>query len=191
MSEEKELIARARSGDVKAFEELILAYQKIVFNIAVHFTGDYEEARDISQQAFVKVFNSIKSFQGKAAFSTWLYSIVKNVYLDEYKKNYRKELSGRDGNIRLDFDNSILRPDLREADNNTDVDENYREIVKKCLTKVPSKFRFPVILFDIQGFSYAEIAGIYKLPLGTVQSRIYRGRKLLKMIIRKDFGNNI
>ena len=162
-----------------------------MLNIAFRMTGDYDEACDITQEAFLAAYKSIGKFKGEAKFSTWLYRIVVN-----YSKNRLKQMGGRDrregallddsGEIKtegvsnpVDCENPGTRLEIREREAQ----------VQKCITSLDEEYRDVLVLRDIQGFSYEEISGILKLPDGTVKSRLSRARNALKDCLVKVIGD--
>lgn len=169
---ESKLIDSAKSGDIEAFEELIKNYQKKVFNFAYYLTGNKIDAENISQEAFIKVFKYIKNFRGESKFSLWLFRIVKNTFINEYKSKLRESKYV----VPLDTNNHFEKiSDDTEINNQT-----HREVVEKLLKRIHLKFRVPVIMYHLQGFTYEEIAKILKVSIGTVKSRISRGRERLR-----------
>lgn len=169
------LIEQSRKGNVDAFEELIRDYKKSAYNIALRFLRNVEDAEDVSQEALVKVFKSIKNFNMQSTFKVWLYRIVVNACLDFKRK---KSIDFYPIDELMNFTGS--------NDDNPDdmVDKNYTsEIVNMSINKLEDDFKTIIILRDIQGFSYNEISEILSCNLGTVKSRISRARKNLKDII--------
>jgi len=184
---EKILIEKSKNGDIESFEKLIEKYQVVAFNIAYRMIGNKEDASDITQEALIKVFKSLKSFRGDSSFSTWFYRIVKNKCIDEIRKvkkvktfSLDKEFQTDDGSYSVEIpDNKYLPDKLYEV-------KEKKELIQAALKRVPEKYRTVLVLRDIQGFAYEEISEITNNPLGTVKSRINRGRLLLKEILIKD-----
>jgi RNA polymerase sigma-70 factor (ECF subfamily) len=170
------LVERAREGDVAAFERLIAEHQAKVFTFAFAFTGDREQAKDLAQDALVKVYRSIGSFRFQSAFSTWLYSIVKNTYLDAVKSR-----AGREQSLEQPLD----RADLEQLEQAANAEERLlakesRRLLLRALRDVPEAFRVVVTMSDVQGLGYDQIAEALSLPIGTVKSRLNRGRDALR-----------
>lgn len=187
---EYRLIKKCKKGNLKAFEELIKKYENKSYAIALKILKDSDDAMDISQEALIKVYKSIKTFKFKSSFSTWLYRIVTNTCMDFLRKNKVKTYS-IDNPIETD-EGQYFR-EIEDFKNNTErrVDENItKELVHKAIDKLDDLYRVPIILRDIEGFSYKEISEILDCSLGTVKSRINRGRKYLKDIILKDMEQN-
>ncbi|OGS44662.1 MAG: hypothetical protein A2539_06850 [Elusimicrobia bacterium RIFOXYD2_FULL_34_15] len=180
--EEKDLIAKAKSGDIYSFEQLISRYQKSVYNIIYNMIGNEEEANDISQEVFIKVFKSLTKFRGESSFSTWLYSIAKNIFINESKRYYNKKKS-----IETSLDDNENLKLLNISDGYNVVEEfeirELQEKVRQAIQQLPEEFIFVVILYYLEGFSYEEIAKIMDSSIGTVKSRLSRGKEHLKEIL--------
>jgi RNA polymerase sigma-70 factor (ECF subfamily) len=173
------LVERAREGDVAAFEKLIAKYQSKVYTFAFAFTGSPDFAQDLAQEALVKVYKSLGSFRFQSAFSTWLYAIVRNTYLDAVKSRAGREraleepLTEREVAELHDFATAEERLLAKES----------RRTVLRALRQVPVAYRTVVALADVQGLGYEEIAGALGVPVGTVKSRLKRGRDALKDVL--------
>ncbi len=185
---ETDLIKRCQQGDVDAFEELIAAYEKKIINYCWRMLGNPSDAEDAAQEVFVKVFRFMKSFTGQSAFSTWLYRIASNVCLDILRKRKRQPAetvslhqSNTEGDeFALPLEDSAPTPyeaaQLSEA----------QRALASALDKLGEEQRRVIILRDIEGFSYEEIAAVMHVPPGTVKSRINRARKTLQKLLEKD-----
>ena len=183
---EKELIQNAKQGDLHAFEELILKHEKIVYNVALRMMNHSEDAKDISQEVFLKAYKHIVNFDERSAFSTWLYRITTNTCIDEMRKRKGKqsysleeELENEDGSMQRQIADEGDTPEesiLRE--------EQKSEIIQ-ALDNLSEEHKAAVVLRDVKGLSYEEISEILELSLGTVKSRISRARNQLKTEILK------
>ncbi len=186
--QEAAVIQAVLGGDVNAFEKLVKEYEKNVYNLALRMTGNSEDAADMSQEAFIKAYNSITSFRGDSKFSVWLYRIVSNVCLDFLRSRNRKQtvsLSAEndDGeDVELDIADETQSPELLLDRSMT------RDAVRRGLAALPPDHREILLLREIQGLSYEEIASVLGLEEGTVKSRIFRARKKLCSFLIKD-GN--
>ena len=178
---DKLLIDRCKRGDRDAFDTLVRTYEKRVYNLAYRLSGNYDEANDISADSFLRVFQALKMFRGDANFSTWLFRIVTNVYLDRRKRTRNKQHLSLEEYIELD-ENSVARqvedpgptPDVvAEAHERTDV-------LQKAIASLPDYQRTMVILYHTEGLAYDEIAEVLSLPIGTVKSRLNRARLMLR-----------
>ncbi|MDR5659503.1 sigma-70 family RNA polymerase sigma factor [Serpentinicella sp. ANB-PHB4] len=181
--EEKELIKKSKSGDIKSFEALVGIYQKKALNIAYRMLGNIEDANDVTQEALIKAYKAIPKFKEESSFSTWLYSIVTNTGVDYLRKNKNKNV------VYLDKrDENQMQ---REVPDNTNTPENVlekkeiKQHIHSAINELALDHRTVIILRDIKGFSYKEIATMLKCSEGTVKSRISRGRAHLKTIINR------
>lgn len=179
--DESALIERCKQGDLSAFDDLVRRYERQVYNFAYRMTGNYDDANDIASEAFIKVFNSIHSFRGDANFSTWLFRIVTNLYLDERKKSKAHMNVPLDEYIELE-ENSVARQiedpsptPLEQVEAN-----ERRAAIEKAINSLPDYQRIMILLYHTLGQSYEEIAQIVGLPIGTVKSRLNRARLALK-----------
>jgi RNA polymerase sigma-70 factor (ECF subfamily) len=176
------LVERAREGDVAAFERLIAAYQGKVYTFAFAFTGQPDLAQDLAQDALVKVYRSLGSFRFQSAFTTWLYSIVKNTYLDAVKSR-----AGRERALEEPLSEREIAG-LRELGTAEErlLQKESRRALFAALRQIPIAFRTVVMMADVQGLSYEEIAAALSLPIGTVKSRLKRGRDALRDILYRE-----
>ena len=186
--QEAAIVRKVLGGDANAFETLVLEYEKNVYNIALRMTGNSEDAADMTQEAFIKAYNSLQSFRGDSKFSVWLYRIVSNVCLDFLRSRNRRptvSLSVEDDDgedAQLDVADESQSPELLLDRKLT------RESVRRGLDSLPPDYRQILLLREIQGLSYDEIAQALSLEVGTVKSRIFRARKRLCNFLIDD-GN--
>lgn len=178
------LVRRAQGGDVRAFEELVSAHIPQVRRFAQAFAHDEGDAADLSQDALIKVYRSIGSYRFQSAFSTWLYAIIRNVFLDNARSR-----AGRERAQELPFDvrhidsgRSVEADDTARADVQIEREQE-RKRVWQALVEVQAEFRATLVLFDIEGLTYEEVAAIENVPLGTVKSRLSRGRDQLRRLL--------
>ncbi len=176
-------------GNTNAFEDLVLEYQKQVYHITLKMTGSEEDAFDLSQETFLKAYRSLSAFRGEASFGTWLYRMAANICIDFLRKKKR----GGEKLISLDEEEEEGRrplelPDLRYEPQNALEKKEIRESVRAGLQKLPHEQRLILVLRDVEGFSYQEIADTLKIELGTVKSRIFRARAHLARLLTED-GN--
>jgi RNA polymerase sigma-70 factor (ECF subfamily) len=186
---EREIIEKCRSGDKNAFEILVKHYEKKVYNMTYRMLGNKEDALDVSQEVFIKIYKSIRSFKGESSFSTWLYRLVTNTCLDEIRKRKGKKLYSIDKPVETEF--GEVNRDLIDDSNGPEEQAckmEIQEIVQKAICQLPEEQRIIIILRDIQGFSYKEMAEILQCSMGTVKSRLNRGRLALKGILESS-GN--
>lgn len=175
--DEQALIERCKSGDLRAFDQLVSAYEKRVFNCALRITGNYHDASDVTQEAFLRAFNSINTFRGDAKFATWIYRIVTNVYLDERKKSKAHRQTSLDDYIELE-ENSVTRQIQDDSPSPEEIveTEERAQVLQAAINSLPDYQRIIVTLYHMQHRSYEEIAEIMNLPIGTVKSRLNRAR---------------
>ncbi|MFQ3549168.1 MAG: sigma-70 family RNA polymerase sigma factor [Armatimonadota bacterium] len=179
--EERALIQRCKNGEIGAFDELITKYEKRVFNYAYRVAGNYDDANDVAQEALIRVYNSLHTFRGDANFTTWMYRIVTNVFLDDRKKQKAHRKVSLDEYIDLD-ENSVTR----QFEDNSPTPEVVIEkkekdqFVQNAISTLPEYQKIIVTLYHIEDLSYEEIAEILQLPIGTVKSRLNRARLALK-----------
>lgn len=183
--DERDLLEKSKKDDIQAFESLVEAYQKKVFNIALRMVGNYDDAGDMAQEVFIRIFKSIGNFKGQSLFSTWVYRITANVCMDELRKRKNKKVLSIDEEIRLE-DGGMKREieDGRPAPDVAVERNELRKAVDEAIKSLPQDHKIVIILRDIQGFSYEEMTGILKCPEGTVKSRISRARQALKEILK-------
>jgi RNA polymerase sigma-70 factor (ECF subfamily) len=179
--DERKLIERSRRGELAAFDELVRRYERSVYNTAYRLSGSYDDASDIAQEAFVRAWNNLKSFRGDSAFSTWLYRIVTNVFLDERKR--RRSRPHRSLEEELDLDESSVTRQFEDPSpgpqERAEGDER-RRLLEQAIATLPEAQRVMVVLYHTQGLAYEEIAEITRLPMGTVKSRLNRARLALR-----------
>ena len=186
--QEATVIQAVLDGDVNAYEALVKKYEKNVYNLALRMTGNSEDAADMAQEAFIKAYNSLTSFRGDSKFSVWLYRIVSNVCLDFLRSRSRKQTvslltENDDGEeVELDIADETHSPEKLLDRSLT------RDAVRRGLAALPPDHREILLLREIQGLSYEEIADVLGLEAGTVKSRIFRARKKLCSFLIKD-GN--
>jgi RNA polymerase sigma-70 factor (ECF subfamily) len=186
-------VARCRKGDTEAFSFLVRRHQKKMLNTAYRMIGDYEEACDVVQDAFLSAYRAIGKFRGDARFSTWLCGIVLNharTHMAQKSACSRREAvslddpaNPRDGNLinasHLQEESIVERIEKREVETK----------VQECIGCLDGEQREVLVLRDIQGFSYEEIGVMLKLPEGTVKSRLFRARNTLKEGLLRVFGD--
>jgi RNA polymerase sigma-70 factor (ECF subfamily) len=178
------LIRRCLRGDQVAWEAVVRMYRRKVFNVAYKFVGKHEEAEDLTQEIFIKVFRKLKSFDRRANFQTWLISISRNLCIDRYR-SVRQERATIDRNV----DAAELAPIAVSPHPILGVEQRDRvDLLREALSVLPESLRAAVIMRDLQEMSYSEIAEALDLPEGTVKSRINRGRSELTIQIRKMRG---
>jgi RNA polymerase sigma-70 factor (ECF subfamily) len=190
--EDRKRAVAAGQGDLDAFEALVVKYQKRMFNIAFRISGSYEDAPEITQDAFVAAYRGIGGFKGEAKFSTWLTAIVVN-----HAKNRLKQLRSRTRheayslNEPLRTEDGELLPDPPSGGPSV-LDQlekrDVRQSVQDCIQVLEPEFREVLVLRDMQEFSYGEIGTMLKMPEGTVKSRLFRAREAVRACLKKVMG---
>jgi RNA polymerase sigma-70 factor (ECF subfamily) len=182
--DESKLIQLAKNGSVAAFEQLVEAYDQKLYNMAYRMMGNREDARDMTQEAFLRAYRSLDGFREESSFSTWIFRIAKNACLDRIRKRSQVQAVSIDEPIQTE-EGQVQR----ELPSELGDPEEYAEqqelsaVVHSALQELTDEYRTAVVLRDLQGFSYNEIAEVMEVSLGTVKSRIYRGRQALKEVL--------
>ena len=176
---DQELVQRVQAGDQSAFNLLVLKYQHRVLKLVGRFVHDATEAEDVAQEAFLKAYRALSSFRGDSAFYTWLYRIAINTAKNALVSQRRRP---------VDFDLDLQDPEqferqakLKEADTPEGVllTEEIREVVERAMEQLPEDLRTAIVLRELEGLSYEEIAEAMDCPVGTVRSRIFRAREAI------------
>jgi RNA polymerase sigma-70 factor (ECF subfamily) len=180
--EERELIQRCIAGDASAFEPLVEKYRQRVWRLAYQVLHDREEAWDVAQEAFVRAFHSLRSFRGQSAFYTWLFRITINVATDRHRQ--RGAQARAFGPERVTEEEwARTTPDPGGGPDQEAARAEQRERIRHALDALPPKARTIIMLSDIEGLSYREIAEVLNCPIGTVMSRLHNARKRLKGLL--------
>ncbi len=177
-----QLIEATKNGDDEAFSQIVARYRNPITNFLYRFLNDYEEAVDLSQETFVRVYFAIERYHTGYAFSTYIYRIATNLAISELRKRKRRTLLSLTGLFQSDPDDATeyQPPDERPLPDANVVEDERSRVIAKAIATLPEKYRVPIILRDIEGLTYDEIAAILELGLGTTKSRISRARGLLK-----------
>jgi RNA polymerase sigma-70 factor (ECF subfamily) len=179
------LIQRCLRGDQAAWELIVKQHWRKVFNVAYKFVGKHDEAEDLTQDIFLKIFRSLDTFDRRANFQTWLISVSRNLCIDHYR-SVRKERETIDRQV----DANELTPAATDAGPIAVLEQRDRvTLLRQALAKLPESLRTAVVLRDLHELSYQEIADRLHLPEGTVKSRINRGRTELARQVRKLGGD--
>jgi RNA polymerase sigma-70 factor (ECF subfamily) len=166
---DEDLVRRYLSGDRGAFAMLVERHERRVYNLALRMTGREEDARDATQEAFLTALRKLSSFRGEAAFTTWMHRVTVNACYDLLRKRQRQPLLDRGG------EDELPRPEPPPAPDHAD-DTAFSIDVRRALLEVPEDFRVVMILHDVQDLPQDEVAAILGVPVGTVKSRLHRGR---------------
>jgi RNA polymerase sigma-70 factor (ECF subfamily) len=172
-----QVVAKARRGDPVAFESLVRSFQGDVWRLWFHLLGNSAMADDVTQDAFVRAFRFLHRYRGDSKFSTWLFSIARNCALDEVRRNQRRRKV-----------TDIIEAQPERAPVRTELGIEVREAV----TSLPLQLREPLVMIDILGLSYAEVAETMGIPVGTVKSRVHRARDTVARVLTDEIqeGNH-
>ncbi len=175
--DEQELMRLVQAGDEMAFAQIVAAYKDRIVNYLYQFTGDYQKAVELSQETFVRVYFKASHYKPLAPLSSWIYAIASNLAKTEMKKTRRFPT--------VSFED-LTPHDVRTSAYSEDpADSGLMKNLREALNSLPARYRIPVILKDMEGFSQEEIAQILKKPVGTIKARISRGRSFLKKKLAK------
>ncbi len=186
--EEFRTVESVLGGDVNAFETLVLSYEKNVYNLALRMVKNPEDAADMAQEAFIRAYNSLASFRGESKFSVWLYRIVSNVCLDFLRSRSRHPTVSLSVENDEGEETELDIPDESQSPEALLERRLTRDSVRRGLDALSEEYRQILLLREIQGLSYDEIAETLSMELGTVKSRIFRARKKLCDFLLRD-GN--
>ena len=182
-----QLLRRAQGGDASAFNSLLRKYFPSVRRFAYSFAQDWAEADDLAQDALLRVFKSLDQFRGESAFSTWVFRIVRNTYIDRTRTRWFKmrKFSKPDDSLKTQSS-----PD--ETPEALSIKESDRRLLWSAIRALPAKHSNVIVLVDIEGMDYQEVAAIEGIPVGTVRSRLSRGRSLLtqKLMRSPTYAND-
>lgn len=185
--DDREAVRRVQAGDTEAFEPLVEKYKRKVFRLAYQVLRDQEEALDVAQEAFVKAFRALPAFKGDSAFYTWLFRITMNVALDRKRQRTSRAKSlGTDDVPPEEWERTATSTDPNPEDVATSVER--RERIRKGLDSLSEHHRTIIILSDIEGLQYREIAEVLGIPMGTVMSRLHHARKRLRDVLGSGFA---
>jgi len=187
---QKEVIERCKAGDEKAFTEIVLRSQKKVFNIAYRMLGNLEEAKDLAQEVFISVFESVKDLKEEIKFDAWLTQITLNHCRNRWKYLKRRRYfksDSLDDPIETE-DGSMPRAIVDPSDNPEILYEkkSIQQFIQRGLLKLKEDQRELLVLRDLQGFSYEEMGELLSLPVGTIKSKLHRSRMDLKEILERS-----
>ncbi|HWQ80003.1 MAG TPA: sigma-70 family RNA polymerase sigma factor [Anaerovoracaceae bacterium] len=180
---EKQLIQKAKMGDERSLESLILSCQSKAYNIALRYLKNEDDAMDALQESFIKIFRHLGSFKEDSRFDTWVYRIVVNTCNDMLRKNSNQKITDSIFKTEDEKDTIIEIPDLSGSPEEVFDKKTKTEHIISCLERLNHEQKEIIVLRDIHGFSYEEISGILSCSIGTVKSRINRSRLRLREIL--------
>lgn len=183
-----QLIEATKQGDEAAFAEIVSRYRNPLTNFLYRMLNDYEEAVDLAQETFVRVYFAIERYHTDYAFSTYIYRIASNLAISEIRKRKRRKLMSLTGFFSFEGEEVDFHPpDKKPLPDKRVLEAEEKSVIARAIATLPDKYRAPIVLRDIQGKSYDEIAEILELGLGTTKSRISRARGLLKEKLKHYF----
>lgn len=185
---DEDLIARFQEGDQVAFDVIVQRYKDPLINFIYHFLGDRIDAEDVVQETFLRVYRNKHLYRNIAKFSTWIYTIASNLAKTELRRRRRRRLLSLS---QMGFDDKDYEPpdeDMQTPEGIVD-GAMHAKIIKKEIDALPMKFKEVVVLRDVQEFSYEEISQILGIPIGTVKSRVNRGRLRLQKKLKHLLDN--
>jgi RNA polymerase sigma-70 factor (ECF subfamily) len=180
--DDSELVGRCRAGDLSAFEPLVEKYRQRVWRLAYQILRDREEAWDVAQEAFVRAYQSLPAFRGQSAFYTWMFRIVVNLATDRQRqRGARARALGGEPVPEEEWERSVADPTADPAGLAARAEQ--REMIRRALDSLPLNYRTIIMLSDVEGLTYREIAQVLRIPMGTVMSRLHNARKRLRGLL--------
>lgn len=176
------LLKRACKGDVRAFEELMESHESRIYAIALRMMGNREDAQDCAQEAMVRIYRAMGSFKGQSALATWIYRITMNTCLDELRRRKARKVTSLDSLV----DTGWAPTDTGDTPEEHGLRVEKQTALNQAIQSLPDDMRAAIILRDVKGYSYDEIAAILDANVGTIKSRISRGREKLREILSKQ-----
>ncbi len=193
--EDRALIARAQAGDKVAFRRLVERHQRRAFAIALGLVRDENDARELVQDAFLRVYKSLGSFQGGSSFFTWLYRIITNLSIDLIRKPGRQTTDIKDAQLELDESSDFDLPFLSRFDGADPADDGRRgeiaERLRAALDALPSYHRAVIVMREIEGLSYEEMAQVMDVSKGTIMSRLFHARQKLQRALADCYAEQV
>ncbi len=185
-----ELIEATKNGDKDAFAEIVKRYQNPLTNYIYRMLNDYEEAVDLAQESFVRVYFAIERYHSDYAFSTYIYRIATNLAISEIRKRKRRKVFSLTGLFQMEgSEEKEFQPmDEKPLPEDNLINDEQKDVIEKAIAALPEKYRTAIVLREVEGKTYDEVAEILGLGLGTTKSRISRGRGILREKISKYFA---
>lgn len=174
-----------RNEERQAFDQLVHRYHKQAYNIAYRMTGNHADAEDLTQEAFIRAFRFFGQYKRELPFDSWLYKIMSNVFVDTLRRRPKALIRSLDAPVTTeDGEATIEIPDDAPGPEDVLLSEQMDHRIQGALNSLPEDFRLAVIYADVEGLSYEEIADAMRCSIGTVRSRLHRGRKILRERLR-------
>ena len=186
------LVRRCRGGDAVAWEEIVQRYHRRIYSICYRFAGTSDDAQDLTQEVFIKMYRTLDSYDAeRGAFTTWITTMTRNLLVDHFRKTKQDRVTDSLDTVASEHEDAMpLSDKIPDAGPSPDAHVQSREVgetVHKALQKLSPELREAVILRDLQDLDYKDIAGVLKVPEGTVKSRINRGRAELARLLQRTY----
>ncbi|MCL2854690.1 MAG: sigma-70 family RNA polymerase sigma factor [Defluviitaleaceae bacterium] len=182
------VLEKAQKGNMAAFEEILTAYEKFIYNFARRLMGNTEDAEDITQEVAIKIYRNLHNCRGEGLLRAWIARITHNACMDALR---RKKGKYQDSLEMAEELSGLELVDDTESPEETLVRKELGQYLEGALMQLPPSYRALITLRDMDGYSYEEVAEILSLPIGTVKSRLFRGRAKLKSILTEQSGGDI
>ena len=186
------LVRRCLAGDAVAWEEIVQRYHRRIYNICYRFAGSPDDAQDLTQEVFIKMYRTLNSYDlGRGAFMTWVTTVTRNLLVDHFRKSKQDRMTDSLDTVASEHEDAMPLseqiPDKAAPPDSGVRSREMREAVHRALQKLSPELREAVILRDLQDMDYREIAGVLRVPEGTVKSRINRGRAELARLLQRTY----
>jgi len=186
------LVRRCLAGDALAWEEIVQRYHRRIYNICYRFAGSSDDAQDLTQEVFIKMYRTLNSYDlGRGAFMTWVTTVTRNLLVDHFRKSKQDRMTDSLDTVTSEHEDAMPLseqiPDKGAPPDRGVQSREMREAVHRALQKLSPELREAVILRDLQDMDYREIAGVLRVPEGTVKSRINRGRAELARLLQRTY----
>ena len=186
------LVRRCLAGDALAWEEIVQRYHRRIYNICYRFAGSPDHAQDLTQEVFIKMYRTLNSYDlGRGAFMTWVTTVTRNLLVDHFRKSKQDRMTDSLDTVTSEHEDAMPLseqiPDKAAPPDSGVQSRETREAVHRALQKLSPELREAVILRDLQDMDYREIAGVLRVPEGTVKSRINRGRAELARLLQRTY----
>jgi RNA polymerase sigma-70 factor (ECF subfamily) len=193
--EDAEVVSSCLNGDTEAFGVLVRKYEKDIFNLAYRMTGNYDEACEVTQEAFITAFKNLKSFRRESSFHTWLYSVALNLTRTRLKKmkllRLREVFSIGKSSDEAETGGYIEPRSGDPSPLELAERSQIKEKIQRCISRLHALFREVIVMHDIQGLPYEDISAVIGIPGGTVKSRLFRARQGIRDCLERSFGGEI
>ena len=175
MTDDRLLLQKAQEGDRKAFESLVGLHSRGVYNLALGYTGRHQDAEEITQTVFLKMWKALPQFRGGSTFSTWLYRLTLNACTDHYRREKKRQ-----GDLSLEDPDLVPIRDTAPSPEDIVIQREEQAILREALAELPEQHRVVLVLREVDGLDYREIAQVLAIEIGTVKSRLARARRALR-----------